>query len=264
MGNENKNNKYIIQYSDQNLEDLRTYFISGLPMKTKWGILKPLKVKDYVIERHKVSILSSESWQIKKIIKSEIKGQEKFNHINTQLDEMSYLSCIQSNVYGLRKLYDDLFQLFILDYEENKTIYKITNQDEFDSLRKLILDYNAVPYKKRSQNSEIEKFNLMKDWMDRKKNGTIDFDSIYTSLIKECGLKPHDINDLTLLQFFRTFKRIEMFKNFDTTTLFKTVDSKDKIQIINWYQSVYDELDNEKVYSSLDELKSVNVFTGSR
>jgi len=265
VSNNDNKNKYVITYFDNdNLDEVKTYFVSGLPLKTKWGLLKPIKLKDYVVERQKVSILSSDSWQIKKIIKKEIKCQERFQHIEMQLDEMSYLSCIQSNVYGLRKLYDDLLKLFIYDYEENKTIYKITNQDEFDDLRKLILEYNAIPYKKKSQNSEIEKFNLMKEWMDRKKNGTIDFDSIYTSVAKEFGLKPHDINDLTLLQFFRYFKRIEIFKNYETSTLFKTVDSKDQIKIINWYQSVYDEIENEKVYNSIEELKSVNVFTNGR
>lgn len=50
-------------------------------------------------------------------------------------------------------------------------------------------------------------------------------------------MKPHDVNDLTMYQFYALFNRLQFFKSYDTSTLYKTVDAKDKVKVIEWFKS---------------------------
>ena len=77
---------------------------------------------------------------------------------------------------------------------------------------------------------------------------------MFTSLMA-IGHKPHDINDFTLCQFYSAFKRIQYFKAHETTTLFKTVDSKNRIDIIEWFTSSEktDDKSNQKLASEIME-----------
>lgn len=239
------------------------FYIIGKNLKTKWGILRPIKVKEYSDMIIKLSVLSMEFWEIKSIILKEIDNDENYTHIRNQLNEKTLIQCIQKNIYGLRDVYNGIFKEVFLDFDEKNMIYSITSDEEFLELKSKILQFNGIKPKKKSKNPEIEKYNKMREFLMKSKNGDVDFSAMYTSMIAFCGLKPHDINDFSLHQFFEVFKRLEMGKAFDTTTLFKTVDSKDKIKIINWYQSTLIEKEsNGQIFNSLDDLKGAgNIFT---
>lgn len=252
-----KKDKHTLKHDNIN------FYIIGYEVETLWGSLKPIKVKEYPNLISKLSVLSMEPWEVKATILKEIKNDESYSHIRKQINEKSFIECVQKNVYGLRDVYNDIFKCVFSEFNEKSMIFKIKDDEEFDKVRKKILEFNGIKVRKKSKNPEIEKFNKMKDLLKKSKNGDVDFDAMYTSLIAFCGLKPHDINDFSLIQFFNTFKRLELGKAYDTTTLFKTVDSKDKVEIINWYKSTSkSDEDDKNSFGSVDDLKNTgNVFT---
>ena len=235
------------------------FFITGLPLKTKYGFLKPIKVKEYPKVSRWIEFLKMSDWEIKNLIRKQFKGSLMQELIYEDLSNNTLLYCIQTNVAQLKTAYGEIFQeLMPYDYSEDFFYKNVTTQVEFDDLRETILNYNRIEVRKKNPNPEIEYYNMIKDLMNRKKGKSIDFDAQFSCLCA-IGHKPHDINDFTLSQFFATFKRIELFKLYDTTTLYKTVDSKDKVQIIEWYKSFKDK-EEEVLYESNEDIAKNNPF----
>ena len=233
------------------------FYCTGLPMKFNDLKIKPIKVKEYPLYWEYIEFLKLQGWEVKNLILKEIKGSVIENIVKDSFSRDSFLICVQNNVYRLRDQYVKILETFIEDFDP-KYFVSIT-QTEFDELRKIILSYNGIEFMETNPNPEIQRFNFMKSKINKSKGGQIDFEAIYTSLCIGCGLKPHDINDITLYQFYAMFKRLELFKSYDTTTLYKTVDAKDKIKIVEWFKSTK-EKEEDAFFDSTDELRKQNVF----
>ena len=233
--------------------------IIGLPLKTRYGFIKAIKVKEYPKTSRWIEFLKLEPWEVKKLVTERAKGELIEDDIISDLEDNSLLACIQTNVAQLKSVYGEILsELMPYDYSEDFFYKNVTTQSEFDDLRKLILQFNSIQVREKSQDKEVERYNVLRELMNKAKGKSIDFEAQYTCLCA-IGHKPHDINDFTLSQFFGTFKRIELFKLYDTTTLYKTVDSKDKVEIIEWYKSFKDK-DEGITYDSVDDLATNNPF----
>jgi hypothetical protein len=217
-------------------EDL---FVIGLPLKTKYGFIRPIKVKEYPKYIQWIEFLKFQDWEVKRIIRQQVKGTMYEETVKEDLENNTLFRCIQTNVFKLKDAYGEIFkELMPNDYSDDFFYKNVTSQVEFDELRRLILSFNRIEYREKNPNPEIERGFKMKEWLASKKGNVITFDSMYTSLC--VNSKPHDINDYTLSQFYGSFKRLEMFKLYDTTTLYKTVDSKDKVKVVEWFKSFKD------------------------
>ena len=234
------------------------FYCTGLPMKFNTWKIKPIKVKEYPLYWEYIEFLKLQGWEVKSRIIKEIKGSIIETFVKEQLNDSSFLVCIQNNVFKLRDHYSQIFELFVEDFDP-KFFHTVSDQEQFDNLRKLILSYNGIEFVETNPNPEIQRFNRMKLLINKSKGAHIDFDSMYTSICVGLCMKPHDVNDLTMYQFYALFNRLQFFKSYDTSTLYKTVDAKDKVKVIEWFKSTK-EKEEETLYNSTEDLKKANVF----
>lgn len=219
-------------------------FIIGLNLKTDYGIIRPIKVKEYASMAMDLQMIKSEDWEIKSLVKKFAKDTPIKDKVYDKIDNNSLIECIQENVYGLRDRYNNIFKKIVIDFDEKKFLYQFSSQQEFDDFRKLILKFNQIPYIEWNPNPELRYFQRLELFFKKNNSKSIDFNAMYSSLMY-VGHSPHNINDYTLSQFYSLFKRIELFKGYDTSTLYKTVDSSGKTEIVEWYQST-DDVGEEK------------------
>lgn len=222
-------------YLEPNQSDLS---IISIPLKTEYGIIKPIKVKEYPSLMVDIEILKMQDWEVKSWVKKSIKGSYLENTVNEDLDNNTMLECIKQNLIGLRDKYNAIFEKIVIDFDD-KFIFQFTSQEKFDEFRKQILAYNRINYIEWNPNPLLRKYQKMDLFAKKTLSGSVDFDAIYTSLM--CvGHSPHNINDYSLAQFYGAFTRLQYFKQYDTSTLFKTVDSSGKTEIVEWFKSALD------------------------
>jgi hypothetical protein len=164
---------------------------------------------------------------------------------------------------GLRTDYSRMFSMFVKDFNP-KSLWTMGFSD-WNRLRKLILDFNDIYYHEANPNSEIERYNKMKQFLAMKKGGTIEFDAMYSLLMTKegGGHQPSDINEWTYRQFNSAFKRIQFNKAHEVTTLFKTVDTQNSIEIVEYYKTFREE-DNERLFNSIDEISKTAILPKSK
>lgn len=239
-------------YDDYVLPNQDTLWISGLPLKTRWGFVRPVKIKSYSKMGTEFELLKLQGFEIKDIIRKECRGSATEELTKDILDGSSFLELVRNNFWNLRDRYKSAFGRFIEDFDEKS--FWTMQQTEFDELRELILRFNGIQFYKKSQDPDIERFNIMERIMKKQKSaGGIEFDAVYALLMTSAGHKPHDINDFTVLQFYSAFSSIQNQKNHDATILFKTVDPK--IEIVEYFQSLKAKEDGI-VYKDMAALKN--------
>lgn len=237
-------------------------WIQGYPLKSKYGFIRPVKIKDYFKYIGEIDFLKKQGWEVERLILKELNGKDEdmLKMVKKDFDNSSFLTCVKNNVAGLREIYNNIFSIFIHDFNPKGFYWSIT-QGEFDDLRRLILDFNHVPYHEKNSNPEIERGNQRKNHIASAKGGVIEFDTVYSTLMTKegGGYLPEEINNLTMRQFYLAFNRVEFNKANEMTILFKTVDSKDSIKVIDWNKS-FREKEDEIIYGSIEDIKKNNVF----
>ena len=182
------------------------FYCTGLPIKFNTWKIKPIKVKEYPLYWEYIEFLKLQGWEVKSRIINEIKGSIIETFVKEQLNDSSFLACIQNNVFKLRDHYSQIFELFIDDFDA-KFFHTIESQEQFDTLRKLVLSYNGIEFIEINPNPEIQRFNFRKLQINKNKSGGLDFDSMYTSVCVGLYMKPHDVNDLRLYRDWETDRK---------------------------------------------------------
>lgn len=233
------------------MENLKEFYIYGIPIDTKVGKLHFMTVREYydfIKEGYLNSLVLTKDDLLNKFIMLE-KFDENLKVLTEILSEMNLFdflkfiegfSTIDENqkqqsyvhVLGLFDLYLNFRKMFEFCFKED-VFSKISNSEEFEEYRDLIIEINCIPYEKPNPNPEIEKFNQMRRLIQKHKGESIDFESMYTSVGLAFGKDP---DDMTLYKFNKYFSRLAQFKNYDTTTLFATVSSDVKIE--PWYKAI--------------------------
>ena len=241
-------------YDDFVLPNQEALWISGLPLNTKYGFVRPTKIKSYSRYAVDFEFLKLQGFEIKDIIRKESKGSATEELVKEMLDGVSFIQLVRNNFWKLRDRYNSAFGNFIESFDTK--FFETMQQVEFDELRELILKYNGIQFYKRHPDPEIERFNVMERVAKRRGSSSgIEFDAVYALLMTRegGGHKPHDINDFSILQFYSAFNSIQNQKNHDATILFKTVDPK--IEIVEYFQSIREKKEDGLVYNSIDELR---------
>jgi len=248
-----------------NTIDREEYWIVEIPLKTDYGYIKTIKVKDMIKYSEELDFLKLQDWEIKDSLKTflsqtEYDKYEKDKELIEDFQNEEFINILRYNILGVRDRYNNIFKKFVINFDE-KCYWKMTSR-EFKEFRKLILDYNAINYYERNPNPEIEKFNLIKFYIAQKKGQNITFDIIYTTLMSGLGggHSGEHINNMTTRQFYHLFKRIEFIRMNEITTLYKTVDTKDAIKVIEWSSPIEKDNNGDKEFSSVEELKRKNAF----
>ena len=237
------------------IED-KTTWIQGYPLKTQYGIIKPINISEYNKYSMEIGFLKLQSWELEKLLIEEYKSDEvKVEMLKSDFKNNEFITNLKNNVCGIRIEYAKVLSIFIDGFDE-KMFYKMNNL-EFDNLRKLILEFNDIFLYEANPNPEIERYNRMKSYMAFKKGKLLVFDTIFTTLMSGIGggHSVDDINNMTIRQFHSLYKRVEFIKAYDTTTLYKTVDSKGDIEVISWDSPIDVEDKSETEYKDISQLK---------
>jgi len=226
--------------------------ILGLPEKTKYGVIKQMKVIDYPKITSHLALLKKSCQKIKinilNIFMSGTDNKDAIKEFRQELKDNELVYFIRENVLGLKNDIYEIIDYMFEEYDEDLIDVIFSSDAEWDKFRKFILKLNGFTINPEDERvkpkSQLElMFDLAEKVMEEKKGNVTDFHAMYTSILVETGMTPDEINNLTINQFFSVFRRIGKFKRYETTTLFKTVDSSGKIKIIPW--STIDEINKE-------------------
>lgn len=219
------------------MQDIKEYYILCEPIETKIGDLHFLKVNEFLNIALYSNLLILKKEDILPFISSKY-----IDYIKdwSFIDIIKYFNAKPNDLYSsYKKLFEICFKEDVFD--------KVESDDELEYYLNLIKKINCLNLERKNPNSEIEKFNMFKKFLQKKKGEEITFESIYTSVWVETGNKP---DDLYLYELYALFYRTNQFKSYDSTTHFATV-SKD-IKIESWAKHI-DILDLKEKNTMLDE-----------
>lgn len=252
------------------IEALKPFYIYGRPIETPIGKLRFLTVGewyDFVVEGY-LSALLMEKQELEAKLKPLVDLDDGVKTIFDILQQSEYFAFLfnigvliddggfdlkSSYIYmlGIAHLYEATKKMLEFCFGED-VFNKISNQEEFDFYRDLIVETNCISHEKPNPNPEIEKFNKLKRLMNKNKGHTVDWESMYTSVGLEIGKDP---DEMTLYKFHKYFARIAQFKNYDRSVLYSVV-SDNKVE--PWYQAIEDKKEELQTISE-DKLKSGNM-----
>lgn len=247
-----------------NYNDNREFRILGLPEKTKYGIIKPFKVKQYPKIAKYLPLLKSSTNKTKsnllQLMIRNYDNKEQREQFENLIKSEDLVFFIRNNTFQIKQNIDELLDI-IFEKRHKKLEDVIFNSDEeWNVFRKKVLDINGFSVddnEEEREKSDLERlFDTAEEVINEKKGLATDFDAMYTSILVETGMQPKEINNLTINQFFTIFRRIGKFKQYETARLFKTVDASGKIKIIPWSTIDKHNKENEDKLVKLTSLAS--------
>lgn len=242
--------------------DLKEFYILGLPIETELGELHFVKIKDMpmfaqyqnilTISKDKIIYLFLGFDEKKDIWTSD--WQNKFKEFKDNI--LLYDLIIQ--IQELHDLYIKLFDYLF----KTKNIFQQVTRDNFNYYRNLIMKMNCINEEEFNPNPEIRK------WQEKSKRAKqdgkpIEFQDMISSVVVGTGLTYEQVCEMTLYQFYTTFRRLSAFKEYDTSTLFATV-STEKIKIEQWCKNI-DLFEVDKSGYTREEYNKMkgNIFGGN-
>lgn len=222
-------------------ESCEKVYIQGYPVEDKKiGIMRPVKVEEYHDFLKYYPLLTSTDNKMKGILfknsRRMISSEEVLKDVMKRLKNNDYITLVHENFNGIKQAYLDLFDFLLIDFKE-EDLYKIMKDtDTWFENRKTLALFNGLPLEDTSGNEEIARFQRMKRAMNEVKGNSVNFESIYTSVMTYTGYTDKQINKMTLYSFYAVFHRMSQFKSHEVSALFKTVDYSGNIDIQSWYE----------------------------
>ncbi len=241
MDKNKADNSYLEDiFMEDTMDNIEDFYILGVPIKTKIGILYPIYMSHYWILNKYVSVLVLEKEDVVDYLNKLSQVNEEFKMLFECAKEVGLHELIVNfkddkfNQFFLHDIYIDYKYFFKFCFRED-VFDKIQNDEELQYYIELIKDFNDIKYQKPNPNPEIAKFDLLERQLLEAKGELINFEAMYTSNLITSGIHP---NEMTIYQFNKAFDRIGVFKSYDTSTLFKTVDVENKVDITPWYSEI--------------------------
>lgn len=210
------------------MQDIKEFYILGLPIETPIGNCSFVKVKEYPELFTQLNVIS--------ITKDQIIQSYGNTDVDKQVVELLKTMSLYEIILTSEELRDVYVKLFAKLFDDEKAFFQITN-DSFEYYRRLILDMNCIKEEKINPNPEIQKWIEKSKKFKQQQSGGLSFADIITSVAMFSGMTFEQVNELTLYQLYGSFQRIAFFKNYDTATLFSTV-SVEKIDIESWCKHI--------------------------
>jgi hypothetical protein len=223
------------------VDNIPQLYILSKPIETELGNIHFFKVSDYDILLKYVPYIE--------LSKSELVN--KVFSIDKDLGKLAKELQMIELINMFKDLYNKYQELFLFCFKKD-VFYKIDNDNTFEYYIDLIRKMNLIEHEEKNPNPEIQYFNDLKKLYDKKKsNGDITFESIYTSVAKECG----NPDDMSIYKMYALFNRICQFQNHQTTVLYSSVSGGDKVSIDPWYKHV-DLTKKERETMTLDQFEN--------
>ncbi|MHB8065594.1 MAG: hypothetical protein ACYDG2_23750, partial [Ruminiclostridium sp.] len=177
------------------MQDIKEYYILCEPIETKIGNLHFLKVSEYMDIGLYSSLLILQKKDILPYITDDYKDFFK---------EMPFIEIVKYFNKEPNDLYSAFKKLFEICFKED-VFDIIENDEELEYYRNLIKKINCLNLERPNTNAEIEKFNMFKRFLQKKKGEDVTFESIYTSVWVGTGSKPEN---LYIYELYALFNRV--------------------------------------------------------
>ncbi|MCA1025670.1 hypothetical protein LCM23_06170 [Cytobacillus kochii] len=238
------------------IDDIKEQLILGLPIETKLGKCKPLKVRDYPSTNSDLQYISLTKNHIINKFSEAYKDGSQDSFIN-ELYNYSLLEIVCS----VPEIFQSYLRIFDRMFEEHA--FQQITEDNFSFYRELILTMNCIKEEEINPNPEIQRAIERSKRVKAQESGNIDLGDIVSSVVAGSGITYDMILDFTVYQLYMTFHRIGQYQNYNTSTLFATV-AGDKVKIDSWNKHI-DLFANEKHAISQSDFKKNfgNTFSNS-
>lgn len=210
------------------MNDLRDFYILGLPIETSIGECHFIKIKDYY------------------------KFAQYLNLVRMSRDEIAY-SLFSANQTESSKevkkltLFEVVTQLPLFTEAYHKVLSKMFNDEgilekvtheNFTEIRKLILDMNLLKEEKINPNPIIQKAIERSKRLKSLESSELNLTNMISSIVAFGSSDYEKIVNWTIYQVYMTFLRIALLKKYDTSTLFATVDPDHAKNIEDWSKDI--------------------------
>lgn len=226
------------------------FFILGQPVETRIGDCHFLKVKDYPKLSIDLQIVSMTKTHFIHAFRSEDKNDEENKRLIEHLEELSLLQIIVNYLDDVLESYIRVFNHFF-NYEG--ALNRVESEEEFESLRQLILKLSCIKEEKINPNPEIQAAIERSRQAKSINSENITFTTIASSVSSLSGKSYLEINEMTLYQLYLDFYRLMYKFSYDTTTLFATVG---EIDVESWSKEI-DIFEDEKHAIEMSKLNSI-------
>ncbi|GLO66134.1 hypothetical protein [Oceanobacillus kimchii] len=174
----------------------------------------------------------------------------KDGELDNLIFELNNLSLYEMSI-ELPDLKESYIKVFEKTFKEEYAL-QLIDEDNFDELRKVVMDINCVKEEKISPNPLIRKFDEKSRRAKAQQKGSLTLDTILSSIVVGTGVNYPEMLDWTMFQLYMTYHRLNQFKNHDTTVIFSTIPTEKPIDIQDWSKKI-DLYEAEKNYISQSE-----------
>lgn len=226
-------------------ENSQELFILGIPVDTPIGKCHFLKMKDYNDYAAYLNLI--------KMSKNEIVYRysqlNKNGELNELIEEMKKLPLfdIVNQLPNFNEAYSEVFQKVF----QNEDIFELIDQDNFTSIRKLIIEMHCLKEEKISPNPEVQRRIEQSKRLKRQEQELLEVYDMISSIMAFTGVPYKEIAEMTMYQMYMTFYRIDRIKDYDTSILFATVSPEAGKNIKHWSEHV--DLFEEENHALTDE-----------
>ncbi|MBS4747535.1 hypothetical protein [Bacillus altitudinis] len=208
----------------------KDFFFLGDSVMTEIGEISFIKLKDYPNYVHYLNAIKMSK---KEIIREyeKLNEAENLNELIIELKRNSLFNIVNHILPDFSEAYHKVLEKIFVDKERLSEI----NPNNFNSLRKLVLDMHCLSEEKISTNEEIQEFDDLAKRL-KQQDSHNDLKDIVSCVAAFNGYTYNEIADMTVYQLQLSFYRMAEIMNYNTTTLFATVSSEAKIN--DWSKSI--------------------------
>lgn len=225
----------------------KNLFIFGETVQTHLGKIRFLTYREYLTIMPELSLVTQNTlhiyYQYKKQIDANKNSDNEVMEALKELKESELLEVVLSTQQMLNA-YLKVFRL-VFDMNEDNPIEQIfSNVDNFNFIRRLVMDMNVLTEEKVSQNEEIQKAMERSKRVKQQNSEEQSFVDIVTSIVASTSNSFEDVCNMNVFQVYAIYARIGAIFNYQTTTLFATVAEKVSIESWNKHINLFESSDD--------------------
>lgn len=250
--------------------------ILGIPIVTDLGSIKPLSIYDYVQFGTELQVMSFEKSRVLHEYRMSIDDEKlkKSRELEERLKEVMEKMSLKDIVVGLVPVFFNAYvavvaqsMFYDIENEEERaqqayTLLKDLDDDQFDSLRDIILQINAQGKQKAFLDYELQRKKEQGIRLNTGSKEGPNVTTLITSVVAFTGIDYDIVKDWNYARLIHTFNRISMLKSYDTTTMFMTVSGDVEMQ--SWQDNFKVEDDSATSESFAQSYDSFTKNLGSK
>jgi len=246
--------------------DSRDFYIFGEPIDTKFGKIRFLTYKEYLLNLSELSLISQNVLHLYYMYRKQFEKEKNSKELIEELNQYKKKNLYEI-VLGTDYILEAYLKILLLVLDTNEYSdeeFKIvidaifSTEEDFMYIRNMIMDMQVLTEDDVSPNEEIQKAIERSRRVKQHSSDKQSFVDIVTSITASTNNSFEDVCNMTVFQVYATYARISAIFNYNTTTLFATVAEKVSIEAwnkhINLFEKKTDTLTQEEFKSQFGGL----------